>query len=589
MNNDELKVVVGAQIHTKEAQETLKNFIKTSSETKIVLNTEVDTDGIERISKVYRTLNKYIDENGNLLETATHRRQLSNGALSAENGIITRLVEGYKDLSKQKEKQAEAEKKQADAIEAKNKKLRESTILYEENIRVRDKYGNIVSQTSKRNLNGDTEITRVYEYEDEKGRKVQATTKFLEKQNGEWILLGSTSIKVIDDQIKKEQEIENELKKVQQEQEAFNQKLRDTVKLRESHTYRNSKGENITIDTITNGADEKIRTITKEYETFEGTVRVVTQQVKELGKAWSKEEEISREVISNEISDAQKLGNKLEEVNRWRTGKGTDLTRTHIIDALDVESVKDVEKYIDNLGNSVEKTTLKVKDSEGHWHTVSESVKKFKDDIAEAEQKEKELAEAQKKLNAELEKRIVSITNYKGKEKEVLDLRDKSIHKLQTEVKETTNANGIITKVTKTTDKFVDSQGMLNTKTTETTEKLRQTETGFENVGDAITKTTTDIEKSKTGLNQLGQSFSDIIVKVAKFYLASLPIRAVQKAITETIQAIKDFDSALTEFKKVSDLSGESLDIYTEKLEKLGKLTARTRKHSVRGYIVICI
>ena len=51
----------------------------------------------------------------------------------------------------------------------------------------------------------------------------------------------------------------------------------------------------------------------------------------------------------------------------------------------------------------------------------------------------------------------------------------------------------------------------------------------------------------------------------------------------------KDFDDALTEFKKVSDLSGDSLNEYTQQLGELGESVARTRRFSVRERIVICV
>lgn len=45
----------------------------------------------------------------------------------------------------------------------------------------------------------------------------------------------------------------------------------------------------------------------------------------------------------------------------------------------------------------------------------------------------------------------------------------------------------------------------------------------------------------------------------------------------QTIQPLLEFDEALTEFKKVSDLSGEALDEYTKKLGSLGAEVSRTR------------
>lgn len=79
----------------------------------------------------------------------------------------------------------------------------------------------------------------------------------------------------------------------------------------------------------------------------------------------------------------------------------------------------------------------------------------------------------------------------------------------------------------------------------------------------------------------LGQDFLNTLGKVTKFGAVTAIIGAFTTAITESIKTVKDFDDALTDFKKVSDLSGESLTEYTEKLGTLGETVARTRKYFI--------
>ena len=74
---------------------------------------------------------------------------------------------------------------------------------------------------------------------------------------------------------------------------------------------------------------------------------------------------------------------------------------------------------------------------------------------------------------------------------------------------------------------------------------------------------------------------SNIVTKVAKFYLATVPIQAFQKAINNAVDTIFEFDSALTEFSKVSILSGQALDDYANKLGELGNAVARTKTEMV--------
>ena len=86
-------------------------------------------------------------------------------------------------------------------------------------------------------------------------------------------------------------------------------------------------------------------------------------------------------------------------------------------------------------------------------------------------------------------------------------------------------------------------------------------------------------KKSKS----LGQSFGDIVTKVGKFYLATKPIQMMQKAFDEAVETVKEFDDTLVEFRKVSDLSGDSLTAYIQKLAKLGETTGNTMTSMVEA------
>ena len=49
------------------------------------------------------------------------------------------------------------------------------------------------------------------------------------------------------------------------------------------------------------------------------------------------------------------------------------------------------------------------------------------------------------------------------------------------------------------------------------------------------------------------------------------------------VNQVKEMDSAITEFKKVSDLSGKSLDNYVQGLAEAGATVARTGSEMVRA------
>ena len=76
------------------------------------------------------------------------------------------------------------------------------------------------------------------------------------------------------------------------------------------------------------------------------------------------------------------------------------------------------------------------------------------------------------------------------------------------------------------------------------------------------------IDQAAKAAENLGLTFQEANLIMSK----SLDI------ITSMVDEVYALDSSLTEFKKVSDLSGASLDNYTSKLSEIGKTVARTGK-----------
>lgn len=152
---------------------------------------------------------------------------------------------------------------------------------------------------------------------------------------------------------------------------------------------------------------------------------------------------------------------------------------------------------------------------------------------------------------------------------------------LKTIVTEYTNSQGELVKETKQIDL---STRQLKSNLKEVTKDLTTETKETKDLTQAENKakqSTDELSQSQNGLSnnakKVGQSFTDVVKKVSKFYMASLPIRIVQTAITETTRTVKEFDDAFTEMAKVSDSSGEALEKYTMKLADLGTEVGRTR------------
>jgi TP901 family phage tail tape measure protein len=88
---------------------------------------------------------------------------------------------------------------------------------------------------------------------------------------------------------------------------------------------------------------------------------------------------------------------------------------------------------------------------------------------------------------------------------------------------------------------------------------------------------------ASTVIGQLGQDFLDTTAKVLKFGASTAVIALFSTAIAGAISTVKDFDAAITDFKKVSDLSGDSLKKYTDQLGVLGDSVARTTTQMVES------
>lgn len=83
---------------------------------------------------------------------------------------------------------------------------------------------------------------------------------------------------------------------------------------------------------------------------------------------------------------------------------------------------------------------------------------------------------------------------------------------------------------------------------------------------------------SNTGksVKAIGQDFVVTAGKVAKFGAITAIIGAFTGTVAEAGKTVKQFDDTLVEFRKVSDLSGDSLTQYTQKLAEMGEVTGST-------------
>lgn len=91
-----------------------------------------------------------------------------------------------------------------------------------------------------------------------------------------------------------------------------------------------------------------------------------------------------------------------------------------------------------------------------------------------------------------------------------------------------------------------------------------------------------NIKSTSKSLGELGESVKSSNSNIKDFSLSFQAANEVMSRsidiLTSMVGQVFELDDSLTELKKVSDLSGESLDKYVDKLSKMGTQVARTGK-----------
>ena len=94
---------------------------------------------------------------------------------------------------------------------------------------------------------------------------------------------------------------------------------------------------------------------------------------------------------------------------------------------------------------------------------------------------------------------------------------------------------------------------------------------GAENIKN-VTKSADDAAKGVDKLNKAAQDNSITFQAANEIFSKTIDV------ITSMVDQVYKFDASIIEFQKVSDLSGEALDKYVDKLADMGQVVGRTGK-----------
>lgn len=327
-------------------------------------------------------------------------------------------------------------------------------------------------------------------------------------------------------------------------------------------------------DTVT-----KINNIVKQVDT---TTTKHKATIQDAGKSYQGLVTVTDKVYSNgehlKIITEQytnELG-QLVEIIRQVDGQGNQVATTvrNVTETTDKftkisatlnTTLADGTQIIKSRNELGQKLTTTIKEEDNGMGMVTKTTKVYNETLQKTVSVKKEVIDKTAEYK-QLQKEVVTTTT---KEKRVINDLGQQYKALVT-TKTELLANG--KQVTTQTITYTNKMG-------QTVTVIKQ----YDQYGRAMANTQRIINNELQNGARVGQTFGDIVTKVSKFYLATLPIRTFQKAITDSIQIVKDFDAAITEMGKVADHSGEDLKRFADDLGELGKDVARTKTDLVEA------
>lgn len=306
---------------------------------------------------------------------------------------------------------------------------------------------------------------------------------------------------------------------------------------------------------ISKYTDELGRTIQKT-EKFNKANQQVATTMRKIGEATQPKNTTTSTLINKDGTKivteyANGIATLRTETKQYTDTLGRLIQETNVYDE---QTHKLISTHREELNNQKERLD-KIAQEQQYKKQLTTTTKEVEQSIQREGESYKAVIKTIKEQISDTETLTTTITTYKNKQGELV-----------VETEKVNQAGEHVAQTTRTVTKELDKAGS----------GAKKTGSGFKDLGDSA-------ERANHGVKNLGWTLGDAISRLSNFYIASLPIRAVQTAITETISTVKEFDSALIEFRKVSDLSGQSLTNYVAKLAEMGEITGSTMQGMVEA------
>lgn len=328
-------------------------------------------------------------------------------------------------------------------------------------------------------------------------------------------------------------------------------------------TYTNEIGKKYQVVTLKNAETNKIlkESVTKVSESFKPLKKEVEQTTANLVKVKADTKAVTQTVT--EYTD--ELGRNVVATTKYnKSGEQIGETTKKIYKNLNQtnEDLKVVtqstKRYTDEQGRSIEETTRYNKAGK----QVGDTIKKVSETLKQVEKDTKVVTQTTKNYVDEQGRAIQETKKYNKSGEQV----GETLRKVSETIKQTEKDTKV---VTQTTDKYTDAQGR------QVTEIKKYNKAG-EQVGETLKKIKNVTKEAEEGNKSFGQSFLEVITKSAKLYLTLLPIQLLRKGISQAVESITTMDASLVELRKVSDLTGSSLDSFTQDAFVMAKRLSTT-------------
>jgi methyl-accepting chemotaxis protein len=531
----------------------------------VLLDANLDT------SKIPRELKEL---NAQLVKSTSNKIKIAVG-IDEESGEKLyndglKIINTFKDKANNVFKEIKIENLDTKKIESSFERVTSSVkTLTTETKKFTDMSGSLNTWTTTIDNLGNTVQTRTKEYT-EFGKSIKETSTWVKNSNNEMVQVGET------------------VKNISEDLTQFDNVVKETGK--SINKYKTESGATVTVINELTKAGQQLKTVITEESDAQGKLTKTTE-------VWNNatNELISkhREVINDQIKlreEQEKLQQSLVETskitNKVKDESGAIVTTIEEIDKSGNKIFTTITEIDNGLGSLTTKTE-KYKEVVNEQGQIEKQILELHtqtiNDQAKITKGIEEQTEAQRKLNEITLKSETSTKKGKiidwesGKEYKGLITTIKSIDK---EGKETTKT---IEKFTNEENRLIEQTRTLDKDLNKIANDSRIVGDNFKQAENATDKYGNSVIKASQETKTFGQSLSDAISRLAKYYVASLPIQLVRKTISETITTIKEFDNALIEFRKVSDLAGESLTNYVAKLAEMGEITGSTMQAMVEA------